>query len=86
MGRVTYILAQLWENAPETFFLACRTFTPCVFTQNAPIFVQNSNVGEKHEKKLDPLTQPVGPWLLAHPSVTCHPITQVGPGGGGGAG
>jgi hypothetical protein len=37
------------------FVLAFRrgifVFTPCVYTQNAQIFMENSNMGEKHEKK-----------------------------------
>ena len=59
MGRVPCILAQMWENgalkAPDNFFSPAEGGTvflyPCVDTQNAQIFVENSNVGDKHENK-----------------------------------
>ena len=63
VGRVTYILAQMWRNgapnAPETPFFGLlrgkKNFsTACVYTQNARIVVENSSVGDKHEKKFRP--------------------------------
>ena len=54
---------------------------PCVCTQNAQIFVQNSNVGEGHENKTsDPLTRPPSRLLAAGPSI-CHPSLEGGRGG-----
>ena len=41
------------EGAGNFFFLAClrkKIFTPRGYTQNAQIFVENPNMGEKHEK------------------------------------
>ena len=55
---------------------------PCVCTQNAQIFAENSNVGEKHEKKFDPLTRPPSRPLAARPSI-CQ-LSPVIRGGGGG--
>ena len=75
--RVTDILAQMWENgaqkAPE-IFLACRRgkrffFAQWVCTQNAQIFVENSNAGEKHEKKFGPLPRPPSGPLAPGPSI-----------------
>ena len=46
------------------FFLAGPLFTPRVRTQNAQMFVEKSNVGEQHEKKLrapDPTSKSTGP-------------------------
>ena len=70
-------LAQIWENGAPKFF------TPCVQTQNAQIFVENSNMGEKHEKNFDPMTQPPSQPLAAGPSI-CHlpPVTRGGEGEG----
>ena len=56
MGRVTYVLAQMWGNgALKTFSLALpkgeNGFPPRAYTQNAQIFAENSNVGERHGKK-----------------------------------
>ena len=54
---------------------------PCVCTQNGPVFVQNSNVGEGHENKTsDPLTRPPSRLLAAGPSI-CDPSLEGGRGG-----
>ena len=53
MGRVTYTLAQMWENGVSKgagiFFWPAegRKFFSalCIDTQNAQTFVENSNVG-----------------------------------------
>ena len=88
VGRVTYVFAQMWENgapnAPETFVWPAEGgnfFTPCIYTQNAQIFVEVSNVGEKHEKKFNPLIRPPSQPLTAGPFI-CHLSLE---GGGGGA-
>ena len=56
--------------------------TPCVYAQSAQTFVENSNVGEQHEKTFDPLTPPPSRPLAAGPSI-CH-LSPVTRGGGGG--
>ena len=73
------MLAQTSENgapkAPEIFFGGPAeggqqfSFTPCVFTQNAHMFLET--------------LLHVGPWLLPHPSVTCHSSLEEEGGGVG---
>ena len=46
-------------------------FTPCVYTQDAGIFVESPNVREKHDKNFDLLTRPPSRPLAAGPSL-CH--------------
>ena len=90
VGGVTNILAQMWGNgkmqkcengAPKVpgIFLACRRenfFPPCVYTQSAQIFVENSNMGEKYEKIIrppDPISRlALGCWPFHLSPVTCH--------------
>ena len=54
---------------------------PCVYTQNAQIFVETSNMGAKHKRNFHPLTQPPSPALADGPSM-CH-LSPVSRGGGG---
>ena len=59
-----------------------RFLTPCVYTQNVQIFVENSNTRGKHEKNFDPLTRPPSRPLAAGPAIC--PLSLVNRGGGGG--
>ena len=81
VGRVTKILAQTWENgAPKGGKIFSST--PRVCTQTAQIFVENSNVGEKHKKfrPPDPTSKlALGCWPIHLSLVTCH---SRGRGGG----
>ena len=53
-------------------------------TDVAPIFMEHSNVGDKHENNFDPLTLPASWPSSAGPSI-CH-LSPVTRGGGGGSG
>ena len=44
-------------------------FYPRVCTENAEVFVENSNVGDKHENNSVPLTRPPSRPLAAGPSI-----------------
>ena len=69
------------EGAGIFFWLAegeQNFFTPCVYTPNVQIFVENSNMGENLEKEFDPVTRPPSRPLAAGPSI-CH----LSRGGGG---
>ena len=75
-----YILAQMWENgapkAREIFSWPAEgesTFVyPRVYTQNARVFVENSNMSDKHDQNFDALPRPPRRPSAAGPSM-CHP-------------
>ena len=84
MGRVAYGTdVEKWcSKGAGNFYLACsrmkKNFIPFGYTHNAKIFMETSNLGEKHETNFDPLTRPPSWPLAAGPSachlssVTCH--------------
>ena len=89
MWRVAYILAQMWEKgAPKTpkknFGLPKgeKFSLPHVSMLKMLRFLWRI---QTRKKFFDPLTDlQVGPWLLVHPSVTCHlSLAEVGVSRGG---
>ena len=84
---MTYILENRPPKARE-ILLACERgklfLYPCVYTQNAQIFMENSNMDEK-QKKFDPLTRPPSQPLAAGPSICYLSLVTRGWGGGWGA-
>ena len=59
-----------------------KNFTPCAFTQNAQIVVENSDIGEKREKNFRP-PDPTSKSALGCRPIHLSPVTCHSKGGGG---
>ena len=78
------------EGAGNFFFWPAKGVkifsTPCVYPQNAQIFVENSNMGEKDEKFRPPdptFKSAIGCWPIHVSLVTRHSVGGGGSGAGG---